>query len=823
MARFPRRTGVAAVALAAVLAMLAGCSSQGIYGVPLPGGAATDEDAYRVTIQFRDVLDLVPQAAVKVDDVTVGGVEEIRLSGFTAEVVVRVASKAKLPDNAVAQIRQTSLLGEKFVSLGPPARETAVGSLSDGDVIPLARSGRNAEVEEVLSALSLLLGGGGVDQIRTINRELKGALAGREANLRNLLTQLDRFVGGLNDQKADIVRALDALDRLAGTLNAQKKVIETALTEIGPGLKVLADQRGQLTAMLRALDRLGAVGVRVINASQADVVADLRALQPILQNLVAAGTYLPRGLEMLLSYPFPRTVVERRPGRLHQPARHAGPRPAQHARQPGRGDAGADRHRAGRPGRAAAAAAGRGGPAAHGPVPARPDAPSLTARPVDRRAAPMIPRRVKLQVTAFVVLAALGVAFVGVRYVGLGDTLFGRTYLVHADFAESGGIFTNAAVTYRGVQVGRVGDLRLRPDGVRVSLRLDRGVQVPADTRAVVTNRSAVGEQYVDLRPPSGNGPFLGADDVIPLQRTSGPLAVEVVLLHLDELVRSVDTEDLRVVVDELGKAFDGTGPALRGLIDDGDALLAAATESLPQTIALIRDGQTVLDTQVASSSAIRSWADSLAQLSATLRSSDADLRRLLANGPVATSEVVLLLRDLRPAVGMLLGNLITVGQIQSRRVNGLEQILATYPGVVAGSFTVAPGDGTAHFGLVINFDDPAPCVYGKRDGRYACTDAERARGAVVRGWQNAPRPGSDAGPAPLGPPVQDPGVLPGTVPGTPALTPQQLVAVAGYDPATGLAVGPDGQPIQLGTTGGQQQVLGEQSWKALLLGPLAG
>ncbi|HEV2086776.1 MAG TPA: MlaD family protein, partial [Cryptosporangiaceae bacterium] len=445
------------------------------------------------------------------------------------------------------------------------------------------------------------------------------------------------------------------------------------------------------------------------------------------------------------------------------------------------------------------------------------------ARPVDGRAAPMISGKVKLQVTAFVVLAALGVAFVGIRYVGLGDALLGRTYQVHADFAESGGIFTNAAVTYRGVQVGRVGELTLRPDGVRVSLRLDDGVQVPANTRAVVTNRSAVGEQYVDLRPPTGEGPYLRPDDVIPLRNTSGPLAVEVVLLHLDELVRSVGQEDLRIVIDELGKAFEGTGPVLRDMITQGDALLATATENLPQTIALIRDGQTVLDTQVASSTAIRSWANSLAQLSATLRASDADLRRLLANGPVASAELVALLRDLRPHVGLLLGNLITAGQIQARRVNGLEQILVTYPSVVAGNFTVTPGDGTAHFGLVLNFDDPPPCVYERRNGTYACDRAERSHGSAVRGWQNAPRPGRDAGPEPLGPPAQDPGVLPGTVPNTPAMTRQELISVAGYDPVTGMAVGPDGQPLQFGMTGGQQRILGEQSWKALLFGPLTG
>jgi phospholipid/cholesterol/gamma-HCH transport system substrate-binding protein len=426
----------------------------------------------------------------------------------------------------------------------------------------------------------------------------------------------------------------------------------------------------------------------------------------------------------------------------------------------------------------------------------------------------MIARSVKIQVLAFAIVSLVGITFVGFRYVGLGDALFGGQYTVRADFATSGGIFTNAAVTYRGVQVGRVGELALRPDGVRVSLRLDRGTTIPANTRAVVSNRSAVGEQYVDLRPESDGKPFLADGSVIPKSRTGTPLPVETVMVNLDKLVGSVDQSDLSVVIDELGTAFNGTGQDLQRLLDSGDLLLAEANDTLPQTLALIEDGKTVLDTQAESAGSIKRWASSLASLSDQLKDSDTDLRRLLKNGPVATQEVTTLLDQLQPSVGYLLGNLIVVGQIHNRRVAGVQQILATYPAAVAGGYTVIPGDGTAHFGLVLNPEIPKPCVY-QRSRPLTCSEAEQAAGSSVRGANNTPGPTGppEQGAAPLGPESS----------GAKASRSANRSRVSGYDPATGLALGDDGRPIILGTTGGQQRMLGEQAWKSLLLAPLAG
>jgi phospholipid/cholesterol/gamma-HCH transport system substrate-binding protein len=298
------------VAVAAVIAFGASaCGLPGLYGVPLPGGADLGDHPYRVRAQFANVLDLVPQSGVRVNDVAVGRVEKIELSGWVAQVTLLVNGDVRLPANAHAELRQTSLLGEKYVSLAPPAVERPEGRLADGALIPLARTNRNPEVEEVLAALSLLLNGGGVEQLQVITHELNQALSGRETVLRGLLGNLNTFIGGLDAQKSQITRALDGIDKLARTLAANRAAIAKTLDTLPTALSVLAGQRAQLTAMLTALSRLGQTGARVINASKDDLLADLADLQPTLRALADAGDALPKSLGFLLTFPFPDTAL----------------------------------------------------------------------------------------------------------------------------------------------------------------------------------------------------------------------------------------------------------------------------------------------------------------------------------------------------------------------------------------------------------------------------------------------------------------------------------------------------------------------------------
>ena len=277
----------------------------------LVSSCAVGTSSYEVTAQFADVLDLVPQSAVKVNDVSVGTVQQIRLApdGWSALVTMTVADSVHLPADADAYLRQSSLLGEKFVELAAPDHNTTARELHDGDTIPLTRTNRNPQVEEVLGALSMLLNGGGVAQLQTITSEVDKALAGNGDDVRGLLHTIDTTVKQLDDHRDSITAALDGIAKLSKTLDDRKQQITGALDGLTPGIAFLAQQKDALTTMVNALGRLSATAVDTVTRSKDDLVADLRAMQPTLAQLAAAGQTLPQALQVLLTYPFPDSVL----------------------------------------------------------------------------------------------------------------------------------------------------------------------------------------------------------------------------------------------------------------------------------------------------------------------------------------------------------------------------------------------------------------------------------------------------------------------------------------------------------------------------------
>lgn len=298
-------------ALMVGLVLLAGgCKFDGAYDLPLPGSPVDADSSYEVTADFADILNVVPKSPVMVDDVTVGEVTDVERVGWHARLTLRIRDDVELPANAVASIKQVSLLGEKYVALEEPADGSAQGRLADGDHISLADTGRNPEVEEVLGALSFLLSGGGVAQLGTITHELNEVMDGRTGRLRHLLAALEDVVGTIDTQKDDIIDAMESVDNLTATLNREKKSITGALDTVGPAVQVLAAQHDELIAMLTSLDRLGRVGTRVIGQSKDDILASLRHLQPVLQRLYEAGDSLAPGLNLLVSFPFPKEASE---------------------------------------------------------------------------------------------------------------------------------------------------------------------------------------------------------------------------------------------------------------------------------------------------------------------------------------------------------------------------------------------------------------------------------------------------------------------------------------------------------------------------------
>lgn len=312
-------------ALAAGALLLSSCGFKGLYSAPLPGGADLGSHPYTVTGYFADVLDLVPQSSVKVNDIAEGKVSAIALADCTlpgnptkqwcAKVTMKVNAEVNIPANSHAEIEQTSLLGEKYVALIPPAAaDASTARLGNGAQIKFQDTQSAAEVEQVLGALSLLLNNGGLTQIQTIAGELNRAVGTpeRQQALRNLVSKdgsLQTFLRDLDQQKTKITDALDRINTLAGTLNDQKKIITDALDTFPKALSVLSGERTQMVTLLSSLSNLGGVATRVINSTQQQLVQSLKSLDPVVTRLADAGSAFPKALKIAGTFPFPLGVT----------------------------------------------------------------------------------------------------------------------------------------------------------------------------------------------------------------------------------------------------------------------------------------------------------------------------------------------------------------------------------------------------------------------------------------------------------------------------------------------------------------------------------
>ena len=325
----------------------------------------------------------------------------------------------------------------------------------------------------------------------------------------------------------------------------------------------------------------------------------------------------------------------------------------------------------------------------------------------------MLRRATKVQLVLFVVITLLGISYVSAEYVGLAKNLFGgNSCTVHADFPDSGGVFSNGEVTYRGVTVGRVGALHLIRDGVRVDLNIDdcTGSKIPASSAASVKDRSVVGEQYVDLLPPNGNRPYLKGGEVIAMSKNSIPTATQTLLVNLDRFFNSVNTTDLATTIAELGTAFDNKGNDLSALLDASNALVDASRTNLPSTIALIDQSSSVLQTQLDEGPALSSFVANLDLLSQQLKASDGDIRHLLSTTAPDLTVLQNFIKGNQTDLAAVFANLVDIGELLVRHKDGLEQVLELYPAMAAGGPTVLH-DGKGALGNVMQPQpDPKPC-----------------------------------------------------------------------------------------------------------------
>ncbi|WP_405179408.1 MCE family protein [Nocardia sp. NBC_01377] len=461
---------------------------------------------------------------------------------------------------------------------------------------------------------------------------------------------------------------------------------------------------------------------------------------------------------------------------------------------------------------------------------------------------------VRGQLTIFAILTVIGLVVMGGVYVEL-PAMFGiGRYDVTVRLAATGGLYQQANVAYRGTNVGVVKDVVLTDEGVDAKLSIDSDYKIPADVDAWVRSVSAIGEQYVDLVPVDNpRGGNLSDGSVIPVQRTKLPQDVGSLLDQTDRLLSSVADTRLRQVIDEAFRAFNGAGPDLQRFIDSASLLVQEAQNNTEPTKELLDQLGPLLDTQIESDAAIRSWTADLATVTDTLRAHDPSLRSLLQDGPSAMQRVTEQFQSLQPTLPILLTNLVSLGQVAVTYHAGIEQLLVVFPPLIAALRTIIRGP--AKYGAMVDFmavvNDPPACTTGflPADQRRSPSELDsidtppglyckvpQDSPIAVRGIRNTPcaefpgvraptpelcRTGfvPEGNNPPFGPvqPVAPPSAeTPDEAPTAPASY-RTPAAARSYDPSTGVYIGPDGRTYRQGDVGPGGSGTVPSSWQAML------
>lgn len=417
-------------------------------------------------------------------------------------------------------------------------------------------------------------------------------------------------------------------------------------------------------------------------------------------------------------------------------------------------------------------------------------------------------RLVRYQIIAFVLVTVLGIGYAMGQYAGLGRILGIGQFHVAVRLPDTGGLYAGADVAENGVTVGKVTSVTVHGHGILAGISLDNGTQISSDgLKAAVQNTSAIGEQYLQLAPARHGAPYLRQGSVIPERAVSLPPSPTQLLDNLNTLLQSVPRQQLDITVNELYKAFNGSGPELRQLLASAGNLLSAARQNIAPTRNLITGLQPVLGTQAANSASLEDLSRNLKSLSAQLSASDPGLRGTIAQGPGFTTALDSLIGQIQPTVPLLLANLTSVGQVLDVYLPGVRQVLVILPAALdnvdaATMDSGVPGATNVDFAATLN--NPPACQRGYdtpvRDPSETSTLPPPAREPHcdvpanspddVRGDRNDPCPNDPARRAATAAGC-------GLYFGDTAQTAQGGSAagdsVGTYDPASGLFVGPDG------------------------------
>ncbi|HTU38838.1 MAG TPA: MCE family protein [Acidimicrobiales bacterium] len=271
-----RRRSLLVAPVLAVLALgLAGCSFSG-------GSHRT------ATAIFSDVGDLSSGAQVQLADVPVGSVSSIALDGDKAKVTLAFDNGARIPADVSAAINRTTILGDQFVELNVPKRETGAGAatapqLANGAVIH--KTSVVPDVEQFIQAGSDVFGAVSTSELEQIIQAGGQGFTGQAASLKAFLADLTAVTNGYAQHTDEITQAVDGLNNLTSTLAPGTSAGEAALDNLSQTVSILAKNASQFETLLQSLDNLSTQGRSLLETYYPQIVTQLQTLQAVSSQL----------------------------------------------------------------------------------------------------------------------------------------------------------------------------------------------------------------------------------------------------------------------------------------------------------------------------------------------------------------------------------------------------------------------------------------------------------------------------------------------------------------------------------------------------------
>ncbi|MEV0359956.1 MCE family protein [Nocardia sp. NPDC050697] len=360
----------------------------------------------------------------------------------------------------------------------------------------------------------------------------------------------------------------------------------------------------------------------------------------------------------------------------------------------------------------------------------------------------LVRNRIAIANLGLVLVLIFGSGYLAIAIMRL-DLLPARTYAVTVQLRNSGGLAANNDVTFRGSRIGKVTEVKVAGDGVAAVAEIQSGVRIPVGGTVAVGRLSAAGEQYLDFRPDTEGGPYLGDGALVDVSRTDTPVPVQSLLVNLSGLIGSLNPERLTVIVDELDKALRGGPDRLRNMVSGISQALAGLDGMLPQTQQLIRNLAVIADTTSLAQPDLTTLTTGAGALFRQLTAADQEVKDFLDLAPGQLATLGGFIEETQDPITNLVTNFVAITRAAKLRAPA---IAALFPALREGSEALGI---PAHDGAFHTLVDPWPrptCDYDtipvvptltSTDTRVRlynyCVTSNPA--LQVRGSANAPRP----------------------------------------------------------------------------------